>query len=172
MALFSYGVITIERSKFNVDKDVTKRTFDNIVFDSVMEMKYYRDVLCSGLESGEISVVQLQKPYELQPKFVHNGKTVQPIKYVADFYVEYSDGHKEVIDIKGMADSVALLKRKLFWHTFPDIDYRWITYVKKYGGWQDYDVVKQLRRDEKRLKKLMVIELIILTVDLTFFMRS
>lgn len=154
MWLYFCEVIIIARSKFNVDKDVTKRTFDGIVFDSVMEMKYYRDVLCSGLESGEISTVELQKPYELQPKFVHDGKSVQPIKYVADFYVVYSDGREEVIDIKGMPDSVALLKRKLFWYIFPDIEYKWITYVKKFGGWQDYDIVKQLRRDAKKLKKL------------------
>lgn len=154
MWLYFCEVIIIARSKFNVDKDVTKRTFDGIVFDSVMEMKYYRDVLCSGLESGEISTVELQKPYELQPKFVHDGKSVQPIKYVADFYVVYSDGREEVIDIKGMPDSVALLKRKLFWYIFPDIEYKWITYVKKFGGWQDYDTVKQLRRDAKKLKKL------------------
>lgn len=147
-------MIIIARTKFNVDKDVTKRTFDDIVFDSIMEMKYYRDVLCSGLESGEITMVELQKPYELQPKFVHNGKSVQPIKYVADFYVVYSDGHEEVIDIKGMPDNVALLKRKLFWYTYPEIDYKWITYVKKFGGWQEYDVIKQLRRDEKKMKKL------------------
>lgn len=153
MWLYFCEVIIIARSKFNVDKDVTKRTFDGIVFDSVMEMKYYRDVLCSGLESGEISTVELQKPYELQPKFVHDGKSVQPIKYVADFYVVYSDGREEVIDIKGMPDSVALLKRKLFWYIFPDIEYKWITYVKKFGGWQDYDTVKQLRRDAKKLKK-------------------
>lgn len=36
----------MERSKFNVDKDKEKRTYDNIVFDSQLEMKYYRDVLC------------------------------------------------------------------------------------------------------------------------------
>lgn len=154
MWLYFCEVITIARTKFNVGKDVTKRTFDGIVFDSVMEMKYYRDVLCSGIESGEISTVELQKPYELQPKFVHDGKSVQPIKYIADFYVVYNDGREEVIDIKGMPDSVALLKRKLFWYTFPDIDYKWITYVKKFGGWLDYDKVKQLRRDAKKLKKL------------------
>ena len=35
----------MERSKFNVDKDKEKRTYNNIVFDSQLEMKYYRDVL-------------------------------------------------------------------------------------------------------------------------------
>lgn len=52
----------------------------------------------------------------LQPKYTHNGKTVLPIIYVADFYMEYADGHIEVVDTKGCPDSVAKLKRKLFWY--------------------------------------------------------
>lgn len=138
------------RSKYNVDKDTVKRTYNNIVFDSVLEMKYYRDVILPNVESGLIKYYELQKEYELQPNFSHNGKTVLPIKYVADFYVEYTDGHKEVIDTKGLPDSVALLKRKMYWYRYPDIDYKWITYVKKYGGWLDYDVAKKLRSQEKK----------------------
>lgn len=141
------------RSKYNVDKDTAKRTYNNIVFDSVLEMKYYRDVILPNVESGLIKYYELQKEYELQPKFMHNGKTVLPIKYVADFYVEYTDGHKEVIDTKGLPDSVALLKRKMYWYHYPDVDYKWITYVKKYGGWLDYDTVKKLRSQEKKNKK-------------------
>ena len=141
------------RSKYNVDKDTAKRTYNNIVFDSVLEMKYYRDVILPNVESGLIKYHELQKEYELQPKFTHNGKTVLPIKYVADFYIEYTDGHKEVIDTKGLPDSVALLKRKMYWYHYPDVDYKWITYVKKYGGWLDYDTVKKLRSQEKKNKK-------------------
>ena len=141
------------RSKYNIDKDTTKRTYNNIVFDSVLEMKYYRDVILPNVESGLIKYYELQKEYELQPKFTHNGKTVLPIKYVADFYIEYTDGHKEVIDTKGLPDSVALLKRKMYWYHYPDVDYKWITYVKKYGGWLDYDTVKKLRSQEKKNKK-------------------
>ena len=142
------------RSKYNVDKDTAKRTYNNIVFDSVLEMKYYRDVILPNVESGLIKYYELQKEYELQPKFTHNGKTVLPIKYVADFYIEYTDGHKEVIDTKGLPDSVALLKRKMYWYHYPDVDYKWITYVKKYGGWLDYDTVKKLRSQEKKNKKV------------------
>ena len=141
------------RSKYNVDKDTAKRTYNDIVFDSVLEMKYYRDVILPNVESGLIKYYELQKEYELQPKFTHNGKTVLPIKYVADFYIEYTDGHKEVIDTKGLPDSVALLKRKMYWYHYPDVDYKWITYVKKYGGWLDYDTVKKLRSQEKKSKK-------------------
>lgn len=141
------------RTKFNVDKDATKRTHDGIVFDSVLEMKYYRDVLCPLVESGDVVRFELQKPYELQPKFIHDNKTVQPITYVADFFIVYKDGSEVVIDTKGCPDSVALMKRKLFWYHYPSVDYRWMTWVKKFGGWIEYDECKRLRREEKRRKK-------------------
>ena len=116
-------------------------------------MKYYRDVLCPKVESGDVVKYELQKPYELQPKFRHGGKSVQPIKYVADFFIVYKDGHEEVIDTKGCPDSVALLKRKLFWYKFPEVDYKWVTWVKKFGGGIEYEEYKRLKREEKRNQK-------------------
>lgn len=144
----------MERSKYNVDKDTEKRTCNGIVFDSVLEMRYYRDIVLPGVESGNVKKYELQKKYVLIDGFQRNGKRVLPITYVADFYVEYADGHIQVVDIKGMPDTTAKLKRKLFWYVYPDIDYVWITYVKKYGGWGLYDDFAKRRRDEKRAKKL------------------
>lgn len=138
------------RSKYNVSSNKEKRTYDNIIFDSEMEMKYYRDVVLPAYNEGIIKHFELQKPFELQPKFKHNGKTILPIKYVADFYIEYSNKKVKVIDIKGMADSVALLKRKLMWYKYPELDYIWITYVKKFGGWIEYDYCQRLRREAKK----------------------
>ena len=138
------------RTKFNVSKDTSKRTYDGIIFDSELEMKYYRDVLLPLVQSGEIVKYELQKPYELQPKFKHNGKTVQPIKYVADFFIVYKDGHEEIIDTKGQPDNIAILKKKMMWYKYPDIDYKWVTFVKKFGGWIEYDEYKRLKREEKR----------------------
>ena len=143
----------MDRTKFNVDKDREKRTFNGIVFDSVIEMKYYRDVVLPKRESGEITYYELQKEYILQDGFIHKGKSVRPITYVADFYIAYSDGHTEVIDIKGCPDTTAKIKRKLFWFRYPDTDYRWITYIKKYGGWGDYDEFNRIRREAKRSNK-------------------
>lgn len=139
-------------SKFNVDSDTTQRTYSGIVFDSKLEMRYYRDVLCPLEESGDIVYCELQKPYELQPKFVHDQKTVRPIKYVADFFVRYKDGHEEVIDTKGCPDQTAFLKRKLFWYKYPDVIYRWICYSKIDGGWCDYEFVKKRRAERRRNK--------------------
>ena len=148
------------RTKFNVDKDKEKRTFDDIVFDSKVEMKYYRDVILSLSRSGEIKHFELQKKYILQPKF-HNGtKYVQPIIYVADFYIEYSDGTIEVIDTKGFPDSVAKIKRKMFWYLYPEVTYKWICYSELYGNeedgyWCDYEYVERQRRLRKKEKELL-----------------
>lgn len=152
LILFQHGDEDMERTKFNVDKDTAKRTYDGIVFDSYMEMMYYRDVVCPAMESGELVECELQKPYELQPAFIYNGSRVRAIMYVADFYLKHKDGHIEVIDIKGMADAAALIKRKLFWHRYPEIDYKWLTHLKKFGGWIEYDECKRLRREEKKRK--------------------
>lgn len=142
----------MRKSKFNVEKDIAKRTYDGIVFDSVMEMKYYRDVVCPQKESGDIVSCELQKPYELQPKFTHDGFNVQSIKYVADFFITYKDGREEVIDTKGYADTTAIIKRKMFWYHYPNVNYKWITYSAMDGGWTDYEVVKK-RRAAARLEK-------------------
>ena len=140
----------MSRSKFNVSSDKTKRTYDNIVFDSELEMKYYRDVILPMYKNGEITYYELQKKYELQPKFKYENQSVRAIDYVADFFIIYKNGNQEVIDTKGMADSVAKLKRKLFWYKYPDVTYKWLTYVKKYGGWVEYDFVQKQRRANKK----------------------
>lgn len=140
------------RSKFNVSSDKSKRTYNDIVFDSELEMKYYRDVVLPLYEKGEIERFELQKKYELQPKYKHDGKTVLPINYVADFYIVYADGHEEVIDTKGCPDSVAIMKKKMFHYHYPNVNYKWITYVKKYGGWCDYSYVKKQRALAKKNK--------------------
>ena len=118
-----------------------------------MEMKYYRDVVLPLTRSGNIKHFELQKEYVLQPKYERDGQTIRPITYVADFYIEYSNGSIEVIDIKGCPDTLAKVKRKMFMYQYPDIKYRWITLVKKWGGWVDYDEVTKLRKQAKRAAK-------------------
>lgn len=140
------------RTKYNVNKNPEERTYSGIEFDSKMEMEYYRDVVLPGAESGVISHYELQKKFVLQDGFKRNGKSVLPIIYKTDFYIEYADGHSDVVDIKGFADSVALLKRKMFWYKYPDTNYLWMTYVKKYGGWVEYEDLKKLRAKSVRKK--------------------
>ena len=144
---------TIARSKFNVDKDLKKRTYNGIIFDSVLEMNYYIDVVLPLYKSGEIVRYEMQKKYELQPPFKHHNSSIRPINYVADFFIVYKDGHEEVIDTKGCPDSVALMKRKMFWFHYPNIIYRWIGYSKIDGGWCDYEYIKQQRAKRKKERK-------------------
>ncbi len=143
------------RSKYNVGRgDCSDRTFDGIVFDSAMEMRYYRDVITPQLASGEITHCERQKSYTLQPAFKHGGKSVQAITYKADFYTVDKYGKERVIDIKGCPDAVALLKRKMFWYLFPSIEYVWIGYCVADGGWTTYENILQGRRERKKLRRL------------------
>ena len=145
------------RSKFNVDqsnKGKQNRTYNGITFDSDLEMKYYRDVICVGLENGTIKDCQLQVKYELQPKFKYQNKTILAVNYVADFIVTYADDSVVVIDTKGLPDATAKLKKKLFHYKYPDIDYRWIGYSKMDGGFLNYDDIQKARNKRKKEKKL------------------
>lgn len=142
-----------QRSKYNVSKNTASRTYEGIVF--VPQWKCTITAISSPrAESGEIVSVEMQKPFELQPKFTYNGKTVRKVEYVADFVLAFADGTSQVVDVKGMADAVALLKRKMFWHRYPDLDYVWMTESKIDGGWLPYENVSgaKARRKERNLK--------------------
>lgn len=141
------------RSKYNVSDKKEKRTYEGIVFDSKIEMEYYRDVIIPAITNGEIIACERQKKYILQPAFKHDGKKVQAIEYKADFYIVYKDNSVLVVDTKGCPDDVALLKRKMFWKIYPELKYVWMVYVKKFGGWIEYDECKRLRREEKKKKR-------------------
>lgn len=134
------------RSKYNVSQDKSRRTFDGVVFDSELEMKYYKDVIYPKLNSGEIISCEFQKKYELQPSFKHNSTAIRQITYIADFYIVYADGSREVIDVKGMKTPEAQIKRKMMWYVYPDINFKWITYINKSLGWVEYDEAKKIKR--------------------------
>jgi hypothetical protein len=65
----------------------------------------------------------LIKDFTCQPEFIlqegyrrKDGKAIRPIKYIADFKVEYTDGRTEYEDVKSPATAkkeVFLIKRKL-----------------------------------------------------------
>ena len=42
------------RSKYNVSSNKERRTFGGIVFDSELEMRYYRDVVLPLVNSGDV----------------------------------------------------------------------------------------------------------------------
>ena len=100
-----------------------KTTVDGITFDSRKEADYYC-YLKTLKRTGEVTGFERQVPYELQPQYIRKGKTVRAIKYVADFVVTYSDGHVEVVDVKGVRTKEYSLKKKLLEYKYPDIDFR------------------------------------------------
>lgn len=143
----------MRQNKYNINKETEDRVYDGIVFDSVVEMKYYRDVIIPSIESGEIIECERQKKYILQPKFNHNGKNILPIEYKSDFFIKYKDGRQQVIDIKGCPDAVAKLKRKMFWFVYPELEYIWVGYSKLDGGFVTYETIQQGRKKRKKEKK-------------------
>ena len=136
-----------------MDKNKANRTYDGIVFDSKLEMSFYRDWVLPKLNSGELSKCGLQVKHELQEKFTHEDNVVRAIVYVADFLITHANGSQTVIDIKGQPDSVAKLKRKLFWFRYPGVDYRWMGFSKIDGGWVDYEVIQAGRKSRKKANR-------------------
>lgn len=86
---------------------------DGITFDSKKEsLRYCQLVLME--RAGIIKTFSLQPEFILQEGYRRkDGKTIRPIKYIADFKVEYPDGHIEIEDSKGFSTEVFKIKRKL-----------------------------------------------------------
>lgn len=120
-----------------------------------MEMQFFRDWIEPRMESGVILDCKRQVSYMLQDKFNYRSKAIPAITYKSDFDILFSDGRLVVIDIKGHADTAAKLKRKLFYKTYPHLDYQWITKSAKYGeaGWIDYDKLEAIQRKNKKERK-------------------
>lgn len=132
-----------------------KRTFDGIIFDSAGEMRMYRDYLLPQMEAGFIRKIDRQYEFILQEAFEYQGKKVRPITYVADFVVEFACGQRIVFDFKGMPDTVACLKRKMFQYRYK-YPFYWIAYSKVDGGFLPYEVIqanRKRRRKERQNKE-------------------
>lgn len=86
---------------------------NNIKFDSKHEAEIYLNL--KMMERGKvITDLRRQVPFELQPSFKMNGKTVRAIKYIADFVFVNEKGETEVWDAKGVQTEVYKIKKKLF----------------------------------------------------------
>ena len=55
--------------------------------------------------------------------------------------------------MKGSPDQMSLLKRKLVWAKYPEINLTFICRNLKYGGWIEYDTLKKLRKEDKKKKE-------------------
>lgn len=99
-----------------------KTTVYGIAFDSKREAEYYL-LLREKKRLGEIKSIDLQPTYTLLEGFRDNqGKQQKPITYTPDFLVEYDDGRREVIEVKGVRTRDYLLRKKLFLHMMRDTD--------------------------------------------------
>ena len=103
-------------NKYNARKTmVCGRTFD-----SKREAEVYLELLAQK-QAGDIVRIGFQPQYTLLEGFKDNtGKNQKPITYTADFLVEYDDGRREVIEVKGMRTRDYLLRKKLFLYKMRD----------------------------------------------------
>jgi hypothetical protein len=153
-------------------KIVHKKTVvDGITFDSKMESQYY-EYLKELKAKGIVKDFTLQPEFILQDKFMivdgqtifgdnpdfnkikrqTKAPTVQAIKYVSDFDVNYADGHNEVVDPKGVATADFELKRKMFMCRYPERTLKVVVLYK--GEWVDYYLNKKRIAADKKAKKL------------------
>ena len=93
-----------------------KCIYQGIVFDSKKECDHF--IYLQYLEkAGEITDLQRQVRFELQPSFKHNGKTIRSITYVADFTFKDKDGLMHIQDTKGIKTEVYKIKKKMMQHS-------------------------------------------------------
>ena len=89
---------------------------DGIIFDSRAEARRYAELVLLQ-KAGEISDLEMQKAYVLQPSFFDKaGKRVPAIKYYADFCYITKDGEQIIEDVKSPAtrnNSTYKLKKKM-----------------------------------------------------------
>lgn len=107
------------KSKYNAIKTV----IGNLKFDSKKEANYYLTLKAKRI-NGEIRSIKLQPEFLILRGFtLENGERIKGIKYVADFEVEYADGHKEIVDVKGLRTDVYKMKKKMLLDMYPNINF-------------------------------------------------
>ena len=106
-----------------MNKYFNKKVIVNgIKFDSKKEAKRFQELMILK-KAGLIKELELQKIFELQPKYTNNkGEHIRAITYKADFF--YYDNHLKqyiVEDTKGFKTDVYKLKKKLFEYQYPNL---------------------------------------------------
>ena len=131
-----------------------KVTVDNIRFDSKDEALYYL-YLKEKKRLGEVVRFELQPKFILLKSYTKYGRKIQSMSYTPDFYVEWKDGTKEYIDVKGMSTQASEMRRKLFDYFYPELTLRWVTRSLKYGkdGWIDIEDLEKIRKGNREMKK-------------------
>ena len=135
-----------------------------------MESKYYKYLL-ELKKQGIVKEFTLQPNFLLQEKFINlNGdiilgsnkdfekikrknklETISAINYISDFDVIYTDGHREIIDIKGLETPEFRLKLKLFKYKYNELNIRLLILYK--NEWIDLKDYKKLKSKGKTKQK-------------------
>ena len=131
--------------------------YNSIIFDSKDEMLYYQyllDLQAKGMIKGFERQVRIEL---IPPITTFEGNKQRPICYVADFLVHVTAGYSVYVEIKGFANVLDLIKRKLYnyWSSKQEkpIPLQWLSYSKKYGdasGFISYENLQKLRKDAKK----------------------
>lgn len=101
-----------------------KVIIDGYKFDSIKEGTRYRQLKLLK-QANEITELEMQKVFELQPSFKYEGKTYRKITYIVDFYYYDNKLHKYVAeDVKGFATDVYKIKKKMFMYKYSDIVFK------------------------------------------------
>lgn len=96
--------------------------YDGHWFDSKKESLHY--IALKQLEkAGFIKELELQKVFELQPKYINkNGEHIRAITYKADFFYYDNKLNKYVVeDTKGFRTDTYKLKKKMFEYVYPNL---------------------------------------------------
>ncbi len=88
----------------------SKTDYNGVVYDSKLEARYAECLdMFKKISDPHVGVRrwygQVRYPIEI------NG--IKVCTYIADFLIEYKDGHKAVHDVKGVRTDVYILKKKL-----------------------------------------------------------
>lgn len=160
-AFYDFHLYLVEYKKyvktFNIPTEKIKSKYkamkvhvNDIKFDSIVEAKYYVYLLKEKAVHKQIEEIELQVPFILQDKIKKNGKTILPIKYIADFVIKYKDGTTRVVDIKGVVTADFKLKRKMFEYRYLDYTLECINLYE--GEWRHIEEIEKIRKQRKKEK--------------------
>ncbi len=120
-------------------------------FDSKIEFEYY-EYLKSLRDKWQIHWFRVHPRYILQEWFEIDWEKIRPIFYISDFEIVFNSWWIKVIDIKGVATTDALIKRKLFLKKYWD-KYKLIRMCKYQWDFVDYFENEKRRKLNRVLKK-------------------
>jgi hypothetical protein len=112
---------SFRKNKYNAVKTV----IDGTKYDSRKEARRGEELKMLE-KAGVISALRFQVPFELQPSFERDGKTIRAINYIADA-VYYEKGRMIVEDTKSPATAAKAeyrIKKKLFMFKYPEYVFR------------------------------------------------